>query len=53
MVIFTVRYYLGASKIVELPDKGEFTKALRITMIAVSPKHFVCSVLYLGYLRSY
>lgn len=43
-VIFTVRYYLGASKIqsiiVELPDKGEFTKAFHITMIAVSPKHF-------------
>lgn len=40
-VIFTVRYYLGASKIqsrlVELPDKGEFTKALHITMTAFSP----------------
>lgn len=56
-VIFTVRYYLGTSKIqsriVELPDKGEFTKAFHITMMAVSPKHFVCLVLYLGYLRSY
>lgn len=41
MVVFTVRSYIGASKIqsriVGLPDKGEFTKALRITMRAVSP----------------
>ena len=41
MVVLTVRPYLGASKIqsriVGLPDKGEFTKALHIAMRAVSP----------------